>query len=223
MASQVRRIRKRFRIQRLALVGDRGMLTSARIREDLEPADLDWISALKSADIRKLVRPDRDGRAVLSPESLLDDEVAEILSPDFPGERLMVCLNPRLRDERRRKRGALLGACADLLDVIAERVRRKTLRGVAAINRQIGTVIGKHKMAKHFDITVTEDTMTYRRREDRIAEDSRLDGIYVIRTSLNAEAITNNETVAAYKCLAGVERAFRSIKQGRVRVRPIHV
>ena len=132
VAAQVDRIRKRFGLSRIALVGDRGMLTSARIREDVEPAGLDWVSALKSSDLKKLARPSGpNNTSALKPGELVPDAVAEITSPDFPGERLMVCLNPRLRDERRRKRGALLRATEATLDRIAASVRAGTLAGKA--------------------------------------------------------------------------------------------
>ena len=139
VASQVDKVRSRFGIGRVALVGDRGMLTTARIREDLEPSGLDWISALKTGDIRKLLREGADGGpAPLEPEALVPDAVAEVTGPDFPGERLMVCLNPRLRQERARKREELLKATEEALEAIAASVRSGRLKGREAIDRRVG-------------------------------------------------------------------------------------
>ena len=233
VAGQVRKIRARFGIERVALVGDRGMLTTARIREDLQPATLDWISALKTSDLRTLLKPPgrkrrrRDPAAVapLRPKELVPDAVAEITSPAFPGERLMVCLNPRLRDERARKREDLLQATEAILEEIARSVRRpgSQLRGRDRINRRVGRDANRRKVEKHFTITVTDDDLTWARDEAKIAAEARLDGIYVVRTSLGAEAIGADEAVEAYKSLASVERAFRSIKTTRLKVRPVYV
>ncbi|MYG25401.1 MAG: transposase, partial [Boseongicola sp. SB0677_bin_26] len=157
VASQVDKVRKRFGIGRVALVGDRGMLTTARIREDLEPAGLDWISALKTSDIRKLLREGADGApAPLVPEALVPDAVAEVTGPDFPGERLMVCLNPRLREERARKREDLLKATEEALEAIAASVRSGRLKGREAIDRRVGRDANRRKVGKHFEIDVTD-------------------------------------------------------------------
>ena len=231
VGSQVRTVQKRFGIDRVALVGDRGMLTSARIREDLEPAGLDWVSALKTCDIRPLLRPPkpREGEPEsgppLRPDELEPDQVGEIVSPDFPGERLLVCLNPRLRDERARKREDLLQATEQILEGIAARVRRKKspLRGVDKISRQVGREANRRKVEKHFEIEVQEDALRWSRREEKIAAEARLDGIYIVRTSLPAEKLGADDAVRAYKSLAGVERAFRALKTTRIRVRPLHV
>ena len=226
VSAQVARIRERFHIERVALVGDRGMLTSARIREDLEPATLDWISALKSTDIRKLLKqPDEAQPAPLRPGELLPDAVAEIASPDFPGERLMVCLNPRLREERRRKREALLKATEAALEEIARIVGqpRSKLRGRDRINRRVGREANRRKVEKHFQITVTDDKLEWARDEGKITAEALLDGIYIVRTSLPADAISPDEAVLAYKSLSKVERAFRFMKQSRLQVRPIYV
>ena len=223
VASQMARIRTRFGIERIAMVGDRGMITTARIREDLEPAGLDWISALRNADIRKLLRPS-DGGAPLRPDELVDDAVAEIASPDFPGERLMVCLNPRLREERRRKREELLLATeAELRDIADAAARRRPGQANRdRMSRTLGARGNRRKMLKHFDITPGMDTITFRRNEAGIAAEAALDGIYVVRTSLPAGSIGPEGAVEAYKALAGVERAFRCAKSD-LRVRPIHV
>ena len=226
VSSQVARVRKRFRIKRVALVGDRGMLTTARIREDLEPAMLDWISALKSDDIRKLLKKPKKGEEPpLRPDELQPDAVAEIASPDFPGERLMVCLNPRLREERARKREALLRSTEATLEEIARIVRQpgSKLRGRDRINRRVGREANRRKVEKHFRITVCDDNLTWERDQGKIAAEAQLDGIYIVRTSLPAEAISPDETVSAYKSLARIERAFRSLKLSQLQVRPIYV
>jgi hypothetical protein len=233
VAAQVGKVRARFGIERIALVGDRGMLTTARIREDLGPAGLDWISALRTADLRTLLKPpgrkqqQRVGAsdAPLRPEELVPDAVAEITSPAFPGERLMVCLNPRLRDERARKREDLLQATEAILEDIARSVRRpgSQLRGRDRISHRLGRDANRRKVEKHFTITVTDDDLTWTRNDDRIAAEARLDGIYIVRTSLPADAIAPAEAVDAYKALARIERAFRNLKTTRLEVRPIYV
>ena len=217
LASRIARIRQRFGMARVALVGDRGMITTARIREDLEPAGLAWISALKTADLRRLSNGDEPA---LSPETLEADAVAEIASPDFPGERLMVCLNPRLREDRRRKREDLLEATEGVLETIAASVRAGTLKGAARIGHRVGREAHRRKVEKHFDITITDTSFTWRRRQNRIDREARFDGIYVIRTSL-AE-IAPDAAVEAYKSLATVERAFRVAKSD-LKVRPVWV
>ena len=219
---QVKTIQDRFGIERIALVGDRGMITTARIREDIRPAGLDWISALKTVDLRKLVTATSNKEAVLRPEDLVDDAVAEITSPDYPGERLMVCLNPRLRAERARKREALLRATEETLEKIAVSVHMGRLKGKAEIGRRVGREANRRKVEKHFTITITDDELSWRRRTKKIADEARLDGIYVIRTSLGSGSIGPQAAVAAYKSLSRVERAFRTAKS-HLRVRPIHV
>ena len=216
---QVDKIRRRFRLGRVALAGDRGMTAGARIREELRPAGLDWISALKSTDIRKLAK------GPLTPDVPVPDAVAEIAGPDFPGERLMVCFNPRLRDERRRKRGELLQAAEDRIEEIARTVRRKgsRLRGEAAIARRVGEAVGRLKVSKHFEIRCEDDSLSWSRRQDRIDREAALDGLWVVRTSLDEESIGADEAVEAYERLSRVEQAFRQIKTGRLRIRPIFV
>ena len=227
VARQVAKIQRRFSIRRVALVGDRGMITTARIRNDLEPAGLAWISALKAADLRKLAKPPakkpgekQPPRPALAPETPVPDAVAEIRSPDFPGERLMVCLNPRLREERRRKREELLAATEQTLDKIAASVRAGTLKGKAEIGHRVGREANRRKVEKHFEITIGETSMSWARRHEKIAAEARFDGIYVIRTSL--KEIEPDAAVAAYKSLSTVERAFRTAKS-HLRVRPVYV
>ncbi len=215
-------MRERFGIRNIALVGDRGMITSARIREDLEPAGIDWISALKTTDLGKLTRGEPKGMTPLIPDEMIPDRVMELVHPDFPGERILVCLNPRLREERRRVREELLVATEVILERISSLVARGGLRGKDTIGRRVGREANRKKVEKHFRITITEDSMTWQRRERKIAEEARLDGIYAIRTSLPAERIAPDDAVAAYKSLSRVERAFRTIKT-ELEIRPVYV
>ena len=178
---QVDKLRRRFGLSRVVLVGDRGMLTEARIREDVRPAGLDWISALRSSAIRELVA----SRAVQM--SLFDEtDLIEIQSPNYPGERLMVCRNPLLADERARKREDLLKATEALLDPIVAATRRdkRRLKGKDKIGLRVGKAIGKYKMAKHFELDITDESFGYRRKLESIAAEAALDGLYVVRTSL---------------------------------------
>ena len=230
VAAQVKKIQGRFGIESIALVGDRGMLTTARLREDLSPAGLAWISALRTGAIRKLMRPPKSGGkgeepAPLQPGELVPDGVAEILSPDFPGERLLVCLNPRLRQERARKREDLLCATEKILETIASAVRspHARLRGREAINRRVGRDVSRKKVDKHFLIEVTDDDIRWSRRQEKIDAEAQLDGIYIIRTSLEASDIGAAEAVEAYKSLSQVERAFRSLKTAQLALRPVFV
>ena len=190
------------------------MVTTARIREHLDPAGIAWISALKSTDLRKLAQPP------LVPEALVPDAVAEIASPDFPGERLMVCLNPRLREERQRKREELLQLTEQILERIAASVRAGTLIGKVRIGHRVSREVNRLKVEKHFQITITDHRMSWSRRHDRIEAEARFDGVYVIRTSLSD--IKSEAAVEASKSLSKVERAFRSIKKD-LRVRPFNV
>src|SRR6185369_2351525 len=218
LANQVTKLKTRFGLERVVLVGDRGMITSARIRDDLEPAGLDWITALRAPNIQQLAN---GGPLQLS---LFDDrDLAEIDSPDYPSERLIVCHNPLLTAERRRKREALLAATERDLSRIKLAVDRKRapLRGKAEIGLEVGAVVDEHKMGKHYDLTITDASFTYRRRNDAIAAEARLDGIYVIRTNVPETALTAEQAVGAYKSLAQVERAFRCLKTVDLEIRPI--
>lgn len=220
IATQVEKLGKRFKLHRVVLVGDRGMITSARIREDLQAVDaLDWISALRNEQIRKLVDI---GSLQLS---LFDQQdLAEFSDPSFPGERLVACRNPLLAEERRRKRIELLAATETLLDKIVAATGRKPRRltGQVQIARRAERDANRYKMAKHFEFEITDDSFSYRRRDDKIADEARLDGIYVIRTSVPEDTLSAQETVEAYKSLSTVERAFRTIKTVDLKVRPIH-
>ena len=219
VAAQVSKLRERFGLERLVLVGDRGMLTAARIREDLQPlAGIDWITALKSVEVQKLVS---DQALQLS---LFDEQdLAEITHPDYPGERLIACYNPLLAEERKRKRQELLAATEKKLNKIVAATQRasRPLRGEQRITLTVGKLLGRSKVAKHFQLRIEEDHFSYQRDQARIDREAALDGIYVIRTSLPREKSSRQETVLRYKSLALVERAFRSFKSVDLKVRPI--
>jgi Transposase DDE domain len=217
VAAQVTRVKDRFSITKVVLVGDRGMLTAARLREDLAPAHLDWITALRAPQVKKLVR---DGDLQLT---LFDQtDLAEITSPDFPGERLIACYNPFLAAERARKRESLLAATeADLGKITAACARaRQPLRGRDKIAVRADRVISRRKVAKHFTVEITDDSIRYARDEDSIAAEAKLDGIYVLRTSVAPGDLDSGEVVSSYKALAQVERAFRAFNTD-LDIRPI--
>ena len=219
VGSQVAAVRQRFTLSRVVLVGDRGMLTAARIREEVKPAGLDWISALRGPAIRALVEA---GDVEMS---LFDErDLVEITSDAYPGERLMVCRNPLLAEDRARKRSELLEATEALLEPIAAATRRDTrrLKGAEKIGERVGKVIGKYKMAKHVTWSIDDDgVLTWWRDEASISAEARLDGLYVIRTSLPESELDGPGTVRAYKRLSSVERAFRSLKTVDLKVRPV--
>jgi hypothetical protein len=219
VASQITKLKDRFELKRVVVAGDRGMITDARIEQGLRPAGLDWITALRAPAIKDLA-----GEGGPLQLSLFDDrDMAEITSPDFPGERLIVCKNPLLAEERARKRQELLTATEKDLIRIRTRVERakNPLRGAAEIGRAVGAVIGKRKMAKHFETSITDQTFSFARKQDRIEAEARLDGIYVLRTNLTAEQSDAAATVRSYKSLAQVERAFRSMKTMDLEIRPV--
>ena len=232
VSAAVRQLRESFGIEQLALTGDRGMLTTARLREDVGPAGLDWVAALQTVDLRTLLRqprPDKDGKqgpAPLRPGELVPDQVAAIRSPDFPGERLLVCLNPRLRAERARKREELLQATERILERIAEMVRHgrgPAKGGKEAIDRRVGREADRKLVEKHFTIKVSDEELRWSRQQAGIEAEAQLDGIYVVRTSLAAEDLGAEQAVAACKGLARVERAFRSLQTTQLQVRPVYV
>jgi hypothetical protein len=217
VAAQVTKLQDRFGITKVVLVGDRGMLTAARLREDVSPAGLDWITALRAPQVKALVR---DGALQLS---LLDEaDLAEISSPDFPGERLVACKNPFLEAERARKRESLLQATeADLAKIAAACAReRRPLRGTEAIALRADRVLRRRKVAKHFTIAITGDSFSYARNQDSITAEAALDGIYVLRTSVEASGLGSGEVATSYKALAQVERAFRAFNTD-LDIRPI--
>ena len=217
VASQVTKVKDRFGITKVVLVGDRGMLTAARLREDVRPEGLDWITALRAPQVKKLVR---DGDLQLT---LFDvQDLAEITSPDFPGERLVACMNPFLEAERARKRESLLAATeADLAKIAAACARaRRPLRGQDTIAVRVDRVLNRRKVGKHFTIAITDDSFSYARNQDSVTAEAKLDGIYVLRTSVGPGDLDSPEVVSSYKALAQVERAFRAFNTD-LDIRPI--
>lgn len=218
LADRITALKQRFGLSHVVLVGDRGLITQARIDVDLKPAGLDWITALRAPTIKALV----DGGTLQL--SLFDErDLAAITAPEFPGERLIVCRNPDLARQRRRKREALLAATERDLAAIATAVarQRQSLKGAAAIGLEVGVVLDRHKMAKHFELTITDDRFRFARKSRAIAAEAALDGLYVVRTSLPPETLDDAGTVRAYKSLALVERAFRCLKTVDRQLRPI--
>jgi hypothetical protein len=217
LSRQITKLKTRFGLSRVCLVGDRGMLTTARIKDEVQPGGLDWISALRAPQIKALVET---GALQLS---LFDEQdLVEISSPEFPGERLVCCHNPVLAEERARKRGELLAATEEELEKIAAATRRekRPLRGQDKIALRVGKVINHYKMAKHFTLEITEDSFSFTRNQDGIAAEAALDGLYVLRTSLPKDTLTESDVVARYKNLADVERFFRTLNS-ELDVRPI--
>jgi len=217
VASQVTKVKDRFALTKVVLVGDRGMLTAARLREDVRPEGLDWITALRAPQVKKLAR---DGDLQLS---LFDvQDLAEITSPDFPGERLVACMNPFLETERARTRESLLAATeADLEKIAAACARaRRPLRGQDTIAVRVDRVLKRRKVGKHFTIDITGDHFSYARNQDSITSEAALDGIYVLRTSVQPGDLEPAEVVSSYKALAQVERAFRAFNTD-LDIRPI--
>ena len=217
VAAQVIKVKDRFGIEKVVLVGDRGMLTAARLREDVRPAQLDWITALRAPQVKALVR---GGDLQLT---LFDQaDLAEITSPDFPGERLVACKNPFLEAERARKRESLLTATEAGLGKIAAACARarRPLRGQDKIAVRADRVLARRKVAKHFTVEIGEDHVRYARNQDSIAAEAKLDGIYVLRTSVAATDLDSPQVVSSYKALAQVERAFRAFNTD-LDIRPI--
>jgi hypothetical protein len=220
LAAQITKLRTRFNLSRVVLVGDRGMITDARLEADVKPAGLDWITALRAPAIRELAA--EGGPLQLS---LFDQrDMAEITSDDYPGERLVVCRNPDLAARRCHKRQELLDATERLLEAVAARLhhKRRPLRGAAKIGIAVGAVLNKHRMAKHFDVVISDTTLSWSRKQDAIATEAALDGFYVVRTNLPAKVFPTEQVVFAYKGLSQVERAFRSLKTTDLDIRPIH-
>jgi hypothetical protein len=218
VAEQIEKLRERFGLERVVMVGDRGMLTQPQIDKLKRHAGLGWITALTSTAIRQLVE---QGALQLS---LLDEKnLAEITAPEYPGERLMVCHNPVLEEQRRRKRQGLLEATEKSLQKISQEVagRKKKPLTAAAIGMKVGKVLGRYKVGKHFECSIGEGSFVWSRRAELIAQEEKLDGIYVLRTSEPAQRLSAEETVRSYKSLAEVERAFRCLKGIDLLVRPI--
>jgi hypothetical protein len=220
LSSAIAKLRQQFALKRVVMVGDRGMITSARIRDEFDPAGgLDWITALRAPQILQLVQ---GGTLQLS---LFDQrDLAEITDPAYPGERLIACRNPLMAEQRARKRNELLAATERQLNDIAAATRRtrNPLRGKARIALRVGSLLGRYKMRKHFRLTIEETSFACARDHASITREAALDGIYVVRTSVAATALASEEAVRAYKRLAQVERAFRSLKSVDLKVRPIH-
>jgi len=219
LASQVEKLKQRFGLDHVVLVGDRGMITQARLTEDIKAAGFDWITALRAPAIQDLVK------GGLLQLSLFDQrDMAAITSPDFPDERLIVCRNPDLAAQRTRKRQELLAATERDLARIQAAVARKRnpLRGAAQIALAVGAVIEQHKMRKHFDLAIADQSFAFARKTAEIAAEAATDGIYIVRTSLTADVLDDTATVRSYKSLSQVERAFRCIKTVDLHVRPIY-
>jgi Transposase DDE domain len=219
LAAQVSKLKERFGLEHIALVGDRGMITQARIDETLRPAGLDWITALRAPALRRLVE---EGFLQFS---LFDErDLATITAPDYPGERLVICRNPLLAAERARKRADLLQATERDLAVIAQAVSRthNPVRGATAIALKVGAVLDRYKMGKHFVLTITDEGFQFARDAQTIAAEAALDGFYAVRTALPESALDEAGTVTTYKSLAQVERAFRSLKTLDLHIRPLY-
>lgn len=219
VATALDRLQGRFGLRRVVVVGDRGMLTQARIEEDLKPRGLDWITSLRAPTIRKLYE---EGPLQLS---LFDRrDLAELTSPAFPGERLIACYNPLLAEDRARKRQELLEAAEAKLQAVVEATRRerRPLRGRERIGVRVGKILGRSKVAKHFRYRITERGFSFQRDEESVASEARLDGIYILRTSVPEEELEAEAVVRAYKRLSELEQAFRISKDFALEVEPIY-
>ena len=218
--AQVDKLRRRFGLSRVVLVGDRGMLTAASIREDLAPhEELGWISALRAPAIRRLLRERR-----FDPEQVGDWQLARIESPDYPGERLLACRNPRLRRQRGQRREALLQATeAALVEIRQAAQRRSSPLCGDALKLRVHTALGQYKMRKHFQVELGEGGLSWQRDSVKVAAEAALDGLYVIRAQVPPEQLDDAGVVRAYKSLAAVERAFRHLKTVDLELRPFYV
>ena len=220
LASQILKVRERWGLRNVVWVADRGLLTDKRVEEELRPVEgLDWITALRSPAIAALVNDE-----VLQLSLFDEQDLFEFSSPDYAGERLVACRNPLLAQKRARKREALLQATERELEKIAEATRREKRRliGKDKIGVRVGRVLGKYKVGKHFELEIKDEDFTYRRNEERIRNETRLDGVYVIRTSVSAADLETDAVVQSYKQLSVVERAFLNLKTVHIEVRPIH-
>jgi Transposase DDE domain len=214
---EIRRLREDFGIEQLVMVGDRGMISSKAIEEIRDTEGIDWITALRSVSIRVLID---EGQLQLG---LFDDRnLIELVSPDYPGERLVACRNPELARLRAHKREALLCATEGNLAKIKTQVDATKLKGGDKIGVRVGRVIDQYKMAKHFELTIGENTFSFARKHQHITAEAQLDGIYIIRTSVSVAQMDAAQCVRNYKSLSNVERAFRSLKTIDLKVRPIH-
>jgi len=213
----VQRLRERFGVGELVLVGDRGMIGRKAIEELRAHEGIGWITALKSVSIRALVEQGQLQLGLFDERNLI-----ELASPEYPGERLVACRNQQLAKLRALKREDLLLATERSLQVIKDRVEAGRLRGMDAIGLRVGKVVNQYKVAKHFELVIDETSLSFSRRHEAIAAEAALDGIYIIRTSVSTERMDAPECVRSYKSLANVERAFRSLKTVDLKVRPIH-
>ena len=214
--NQVTMLRERFELREVVFVSDRGMVTKTNL-EALAEADIDWITALKAPQVKALAE-----KGAL-PLSLFEERnLAEITDPAYPDERLIVCRNPLVGQERRRKREELLGATEAELNKIAVRVAAGSLEGEGDIGVAVGLVINRYKMKKHFDLQIDDRRLAFPRKSEQIAAEAALDGIYILRTSTESTAFSSTEVVRSYKQLAHVERAFRTLKQPDLEIRPIY-
>ena len=219
VAAQVAKLKQRFGLSRVVLVGDRGMLTEARIQEDLAPAGLDWISCLRAPAIKKL-----SDDKLLQPELFDQMNLASITSPDFPNERLVACRNPALAEKRATVREELLAMTEKKLQEVVVAIQRtsRPLRGIEDITRRVTRIVDRYKMGKHLTIAINDDSLAFERNQDSIREEAMLDGIYIIRSSVGEKEMSDTQLVRSYKNLSKVERAFRSMKTIDLKVRPIH-
>ena len=214
---QVQRLRQDFGIEQMVIVGDRGMISQKSIEEIRQADGIDWITALKSGAIRMLI----DDKHV-QPDLFDERNLFEFTHPDFPGERLIACRNPELAKLRAHKRQDMLQATEKDLEKIITRVKAGRLSGQDDIGVQVGKIINKYKMAKHFDLDIKNDALSFQRKSDSIAAETALDGIYIIRTSVSTDRMNSADCVRSYKLLVHVERAFRSLKTIDLKIRPIH-
>jgi transposase len=219
LSAQISKLKERFHLAHVVLVGDRGMITQARVDQELKPAGFDWISALRGDAIKQLFATQSFQLSLFE-----ERDLASITTPEYPGERLILCRNPELGKHRAKKREELLCATEAALSKIAQRVQREKnpLSGKEKIGLAVGKVIAKHKMSKHFTLFIEETSFSFQRKVEQIAQESALDGIYCIRTSVTSQTLSDSQTVSAYKSLSQVERAFRSIKTTSLEIRPIY-
>jgi len=215
--AQITKVKERFKLKRVIFAGDRGMLTDTQIDKLREIKGFDWVSALRAPAIRRLL-----DQGVLQPSLFDSQDLMEITSEEYPGERLVVCYNPYLAEDRARTREELLKATENRLDSLARRVASGRLRLKEKIGEALGRIANKHKMAKHFEFTVAEGRFAYRRKTDEIEKEASLDGFYVLRTSVDKQTWAAEDVIRGYKSLSHAERAFRTLKSVDMKVRPIH-
>jgi len=213
---QVEKTRKSFGIDKLVMVGDRGMISNVQIDAMRSTPGIDWITAMKSGAIARLLDD-----TTLQPDLFDERNLMSISHPDYPGERLIACRNPALAKRRAKRRDDLIAATAEKLGAAKAMVEAGRLKGAARIGVRVGKVVARHKVEKHFDLTITDTSFTFAVSQARVAEEAALDGIYVIRTSVTGDAMTSEQAVLSYKRLADVERAFRTMKGMDQHVRPI--